>query len=172
MIERLPRRSVSVCRSPYSRYHHDVTDATAGSTPAAPSRVLVYSSNAATRAQVRSAVGSRPVPSSGEIEYLDVATAAVVVAQMDTGGIALAILDGESSPVGGLGLAKQLKDEIDPCPPILVLLGRPDDAWLADWSRAEASVMHPLDPILLGRTVAELLREHSAPARTGTALRQ
>jgi hypothetical protein len=51
-----------------------------------------------------------------------------------------------------------LKDEVEKCPPILVLTGRADDAWLANWSRAEAAVSHPIDPIVLGRTVAELLR--------------
>jgi hypothetical protein len=124
-------------------------------------RVLVYSSNAATRAQVRSAVGTRPDPALGDIEYVDIATAAVVIEHMDAGGVALAILDGESSPVGGLGLAKQLKDEIFHCPPVLVLIGRPDDAWLAEWSRAEAAVPHPLDPIRLGRAVVDLLKQHS-----------
>ena len=48
-----------------------------------------------------------------------------------------------------MGIARQLKDEIYQCPPILVLIGRPQDAWLATWSRAEAAVLHPLDPILL-----------------------
>ena len=124
-------------------------------------RVLVYSSNAAARAQVRSAVGTRPDPALGDIEYVDIATAAVVIEHMDSGGVSLAILDGESSPVGGLGLAKQLKDEILDCPPVLVLIGRPDDAWLAEWSRAEAAVPHPLDPIRLWRAVVDLLRQHS-----------
>ncbi|MEW2016745.1 hypothetical protein [Rhodococcus sp. NPDC076796] len=138
-----------------------MSDATAGESPSGGVRVLVYSSNAATRAQVRSAVGTRPDPSLGDIEYVDIATAAVVIEHMDAGGVALAILDGESSPVGGLGLAKQLKDEILDCPPVLVLIGRPDDAWLAEWSRAEAAVPHPLDPIRLGRAVVDLLRQHS-----------
>lgn len=124
--------------------------------------MLVYSSNAATRAQVQSAVGTRPDPALGDIEYVDIATAAVVIEHMDAGGVALAILDGESSPVGGLGLAKQLKDEIVDCPPVLVLIGRPDDAWLAEWSRAEAAVPHPLDPIRLGRAVVDLLGQRSA----------
>ena len=72
---------------------------------------------------------------------------------MDKGGIDLAILDGEATPAGGMGIAKQLKDEIAECPPILVLTGRPDDAWLANWSRAEAAVPHPIDPIRLGEAV-------------------
>ena len=68
------------------------------------------------------------------------------------------ILDGEASPVGGMGIAKQLKDEITDCPPVLVLTGRADDAWLANWSRAEAAVPHPIDPIRLGEAVVGLLR--------------
>ncbi|OZC43456.1 hypothetical protein BH92_15035 [Rhodococcoides fascians A21d2] len=138
-----------------------MSDATARENRPARVRVLVYSSNAETRAQVESAVGTRPDPALGEIDYVDVATAAVVIEHLDAGGVDLVILDGESSPVGGLGLAKQLKDEIDPCPPVLVLIGRPDDRWLADWSRAEAAVPHPLDPIRLGRAVVDLLRQHS-----------
>ena len=124
----------------------------------APLKLLVYSDNARTREKVRSALGKRVHPDLPELSYLDVATAPVVVSTIDQGGIDLAILDGEATPAGGLGLAKQLKDEVAKCPPILVLTGRPDDAWLAKWSQAEAAVPHPIDPIRLGEAVASLLR--------------
>jgi len=130
--------------------------------PDAPLTILVYSDNARTREQVRTALGKRVHPDLPELEYLDVATAPVVVANVDRGGVDLAILDGEASPTGGLGLAKQLKDEVANCPPILVLTGRADDAWLASWSRAEAAVTHPVDPIRLGEAVAALLRPASS----------
>jgi DNA-binding response OmpR family regulator len=123
-----------------------------------PLKLLVYSDNARTREKVRSALGKRVHPDLPELSYLDVATAPVVVSTIDQGGIDLAILDGEATPAGGLGLAKQLKDEVAKCPPILVLTGRPDDAWLAKWSQAEAAVPHPIDPIRLGEAVASLLR--------------
>jgi len=126
--------------------------------PDEPLKILVYSDNARTREKVRSALGKRVHPDLPELSYLDVATAPVVIATLDKGGIDLAILDGEATPTGGLGLAKQLKDEIAVCPPILVLTGRPDDAWLAKWSQAEAAVPHPIDPIRLGEAVASLLR--------------
>lgn len=126
-----------------------------------PVRVLVYSDNAGIREQVMLALGKRIHPELPELSYLEVATAPVVIAQMDAGGIDLAILDGEATPAGGMGIAKQLKDEITDCPPILVLIGRADDAWLANWSRAEAAVPHPIDPIRLGEAVVGLLR---APA--------
>ncbi|UXA08427.1 hypothetical protein KXD96_10230 [Mycobacterium sp. SMC-2] len=121
-------------------------------------RILVYSDNAKTRERVIRALGKHLHPDLPELTYLEVATAPMVVRHMDEGGIDLAILDGEATPTGGMGIAKQLKDELATCPPIVVLTGRPDDAWLANWSRAESAVPHPLDPIVLGRTVLGLLR--------------
>jgi len=124
----------------------------------APLRVLVYSDDVDTRQQVILALGRRPHPDLPEVEYVEVATEPVVIQQMDAGGIALAILDGEAVPAGGLGIAKQLKDEIYQCPPVVVLTGRPQDAWLATWSRAETAVPHPIDPIQLADAVIALLR--------------
>ncbi|MCB0927736.1 MAG: hypothetical protein U0R77_08710 [Mycolicibacterium insubricum] len=121
-------------------------------------RVLVYSDNARTREQVLLALGRRIHPDLPELSYLEVATAPVVIKALDAGGVDLAILDGEATPAGGMGIAKQLKDEIADCPPILVLTGRRDDAWLARWSRAEAAVAHPIDPMVLADTVSDLLR--------------
>lgn len=124
----------------------------------APLRVLVYSHDANTRAQVVRALGTRPHPDLPDLEYIEVATAPVVIRQVEKGDIALAVLDGEAVPVGGMGLAKQLRDEVDPCPPLLLLLGRPDDAWLASWSRADAAVVHPVDPFRLAEEALPLLR--------------
>jgi DNA-binding response OmpR family regulator len=121
-------------------------------------RILVYSNNVQTRERVMQALGKQLHPDLPELTYVEVATGPMVIRTMDEGGIDLAILDGEASPTGGMGIAKQLKDELETCPPILVLTGRPDDAWLANWSRAEASVAHPIDPIQLGRAVLGLLR--------------
>ena len=121
-------------------------------------RVLVYSDDVETRQQVMLALGRRPHPDLPELEYVEVATEPVVIQQMDAGGIALAILDGEAVPAGGLGIARQLKDEIYRCPPLMVLTGRVQDNWLATWSRADGVVSHPLDPIELAETVIRLLR--------------
>ncbi|BBX83595.1 Rv3143 family two-component system response regulator [Mycolicibacterium aubagnense] len=120
-------------------------------------KILVYSDNPNTRDQVRTALGRRIHPDLPDLTYLEVATAPVVVSSVDAGDIDLVILDGEATPAGGMGLAKQLKDEVANCPPIVVLTGRPDDAWLASWSRAEAAVPHPIDPIRLGEAVAAVL---------------
>jgi DNA-binding response OmpR family regulator len=131
-----------------------------------PLKVLVYSDDVTTRQQVILALGRRPHPELPEVTYVEVATEPVVIQNMDAGQIDLAILDGEAVPAGGMGIAKQLKDEIFHCPPIVVLTGRPQDAWLATWSRAEAAVPHPIDPIQLSEAVVGLLRSR-VPARSG-----
>lgn len=132
-----------------------------------PLKVLVYSDDRTTRDAVRFALGKRPAMDLPELEYVECATEPAVVTTMDAGGIDLGILDGEAVPAGGMGIARQLKDEIYRCPPLLVLTGRPQDAWLATWSRADAAVPHPLDPIRLAETVADLLRARLSkpPAR-------
>jgi DNA-binding response OmpR family regulator len=124
--------------------------------------ILLYASDRTTRQNVRLVLGRKVAADLPPIRVLEVATQAAVLSAMDAGGIDLAILDGEAVP-GGMGLCRQLKDEILRCPPILVLIGRTDDAWLATWSRAESAVSHPIDPIRLPTAVAALLR-----ARTST----
>lgn len=125
--------------------------------------VLVYSDDATTRAKVRTAVGRRPARDIPRVTFVECATEPAVIAALDRGGVDLAVLDGEAVPAGGMGICRQVKDEIYACPPVLVLTGRVQDNWLAAWSRADAAVAHPLDPIVLARVVADLLR-----ARLGT----
>ena len=128
-------------------------------------RVLVYSDDANTREQVLLGLGRRVHPDLPEIEYVEVATEPVAVQQFDSGTLDLAILDGEATPAGGMGIARQMKEEIFNCPPILVITGRVQDNWLATWSRAEAAVSHPIDPFELSETVLGLLRSR-VPAQS------
>lgn len=121
-------------------------------------KVLVYSDDSNTRGEVMLALGKRPHPDLPVLDYLQCATEPVVIAAMDVGDVDLAILDGEAVPAGGMGICRQLKDEIYRCPPVIVLTGRREDGWLATWSRAEAAVPHPIDPIALAEAVISLLR--------------
>ncbi|MEI8409430.1 MULTISPECIES: Rv3143 family two-component system response regulator [unclassified Kribbella] len=134
-----------------------------------PLKVLVYSDDRTTRESVRLALGKRPAADLPVLEYVECATEPAVIKTMDKGGIDLAILDGEAVPAGGMGIARQLKDEIFQCPPVLVITGRPQDAWLATWSRAEAAVSHPIDPVRLAEVTADLLRQRLAKLPATTA---
>ncbi len=118
--------------------------------------VLLYSDDVATRDAVRLAVGRRPARDVEVSGWREVATPAAAVSAAETGALDVLVLDGEAAKMGGLGLCRQLKNEIFGCPPVLVLLGRPQDGWLAAWSQADLAVAYPLDPVVLARAVAEL----------------
>ena len=79
--------------------------------------VLVYSNSALVRAEVRTAVGRRPAPDTGRIDWVECDSIEQVVGQLDEGGLDLVILDGEAQPTGGMGLSRQFKYEYDGCPP-------------------------------------------------------
>ncbi len=133
------------------------------SEPAEPTMtLLLYSDDVDTREKVKMAVGRRPAADVPWVTWHECATGPGVIAALDKGGVDVAILDGEAAPTGGMGIARQVKDEIYQCPPILVLTGRVHDNWLAAWSRAEAAVPHPLDPIELAEAVADLMRRRRA----------
>ncbi|MFE9769863.1 hypothetical protein ACFYPC_35965 [Streptomyces sp. NPDC005808] len=120
--------------------------------------VLVYSDDSNTREQVRLATGRRPATDVPQVEFLECATPAAVLKELDKGGIDVCVLDGEAVPMGGMGVCRQIKDEIFNCPPVLVLIGRPQDAWLATWSRADAAVTLPVEPVEFAAELAALLR--------------
>ena len=124
-------------------------------------KVVVYSHDAATRASVRLAIGRRPAPDVPEADVTDVATEAMLWRVLDAGQADVMILDGEAQPAGGMGVCRQAKDEIHNCPPVLLIIGRADDGWLATWSRADAVISHPVDPIELARALAGLMRQRS-----------
>lgn len=120
-------------------------------------KIMVYSDNVDTRQQIMLALGRRPSRELPDVEYVEVATEPMVIRTADAGGLDLLILDGEAAPAGGMGVCRQLKDELYKGPPILVVVARPQDAWLATWSKADAVVSHPLDPMAFARAVADLL---------------
>ncbi|MET9252997.1 hypothetical protein [Streptomyces sp. NPDC003717] len=121
--------------------------------------VLVYSDDSGVREQVRLATGRRPAPDVPVVEFVECATPAAVTRELDKGGIDVCVLDGEAVPMGGMGVCRQIKDEVFHCPPVLLLIARPQDAWLATWSRAEAAVTLPVEPVEFAAALAELLRQ-------------
>jgi DNA-binding response OmpR family regulator len=127
-------------------------------------QIIVYSDDSSVRASIVSALGRRVAVDLPEHEIHEFATGSALRAFVDgksVGGASRAdlfILDGEAAQEGGMGMARQLKDELFNCPPVLVITGRKEDAWLAAWSMAEASVVHPIDPFTLAKTAAQLLR--------------
>lgn len=122
-------------------------------------KIIVYSDDSTVRQNILSALGNQVAADLPEHEVLEFATGPALRQYLDGKGKAdLFILDGEAVPEGGMGIARQLKDEIFNCPPVLLIVGRPQDNWLASWSRAEDVVIHPIDPFTFANRVAVLLR--------------
>jgi DNA-binding response OmpR family regulator len=135
--------------------------------PTSRTQILVYSDDSTVRASIVAALGRRVSADLSEHDILEFATGPALRTFIDRRGLDgkcradLFILDGESVPEGGMGICRQLKDEVFECPPALVITGRADDAWLATWSRADGILTHPIDPFTMANTVAGLLRSRS-----------
>ena len=125
----------------------------------AKKQIVLYSDDSSVRSAVSAALGTKVASDLPEHQVHEFATAASLRAYVDGGAtVDLFILDGEAAPEGGMGVARQLKDEVFDCAPVLLITGRKEDAWLAAWSMAEASVIHPIDPFTLAKSAADLIR--------------
>ena len=134
---------------------------TLDSAPARPSTVLLYSDDPKVRETMRLSIGTRPAADL-LVQFLEASTQGEVIRLVDSTDIDLLVLDGEAVPSGGLGIARQLKDEIDDCPPTCVVIARAADRWLAAYARVDATLTHPLDPMTTGQTIAAMLRNRAA----------
>ena len=119
--------------------------------------VLLYSDDAAVRDKIRLAIGPRPAADL-KIEFVDAATWLDCRDLLDKYEIDLMILDGEASPAGGLGIARQTKDEYADPPPTCVVIARAADRWLAAFAQVDGTLTYPLDPVTTGQTVAGMIR--------------
>lgn len=125
--------------------------------------VLLYSDDQQVRDRMRLAVGTRPAPDL-TVEFVEAASYDECIRLVDDYEIDLLLLDGEASPAGGIGIARQIKDERDDAPPICVVIGRAADRWLAAYAQVDATLVHPLDPVTTGQTVAALLHARATGA--------
>ena len=68
------------------------------------------------------------------------------------------VADEIASRAGAFSLAKDLRGDPDPyLGPIVILLERKHDAWLARWSGANAWFVRPVDPFELADRLVELI---------------
>ena len=123
--------------------------------------VLLYSDDPKVRHAMRLAIGARPA-ADVQVRFIEADSHADVIRKVDSTDFDLLVLDGEAAPSGGLGIARQLKDEIVDCPPTCVVIARAADRWLAAYARVDATLTHPLDPMTTGQTVAALLHSRAA----------
>jgi DNA-binding response OmpR family regulator len=127
----------------------------------ATSTVVLYSDDPKVRDRMRLAIGTRPAADLA-VTFVEASTHDEITRYLDRNEADLLVLDGEATPAGGTGVARQLKDEYEDCPPTVVVIARAADRWLAAYAKVDATLLHPLDPMTTGQTVATMLRNRAA----------
>lgn len=124
--------------------------------------VLVYSNRADVREEIIGAIGRRPAPDVGRVDFLECSGVADVLVAVDGQAADVLVLDGEAQPTGGIGISRQIHQEADVVPPVVLVVRRAADRWLSTWAKADEVLVAPLDPVTAADTVAAVLRRASA----------
>jgi len=130
--------------------------ATPGGYPRPVPDVLIASDEEWVRAEVRSVLSAR-----SELTVIEVTTGAAVLPAVKRSTPALAIVDLQIGNMGGMAVCLDLRLEesggrVDHVP-VLMLLDRRADVFLARRAGAEGWVIKPLDPIRLRKAITALL---------------
>ncbi|HET7236873.1 MAG TPA: hypothetical protein VFK59_10630 [Actinomycetota bacterium] len=121
-------------------------------------RVLLVSPDAVVRDLMRVAVGSLERRLGEPLSFLDASDgergATIALRERPDAVVA----DEIASRAGAFSLAHDVRGASDPyVGPIVILLERRQDAWLARWSGADAWFVKPVDPFELADRLVELL---------------
>lgn len=132
-------------------------------------RILLVAKRDDVAAEVTTGLAGR-----ADLSFLRVATPERALAVLDApeehGRFALVIADNDTHPTGGFHLSREMRARRDAgqqVPPVLLLLARPQDTWLSDWSQADAYLIRPIDPFDLAEAVEALIEAQPLPALPG-----
>lgn len=119
--------------------------------------VLIYSADSARRQAVIEGCGIRPGKNSPRLNWIEAATSAGTLMKVTDRKPVVAVLDADAPKVGGMAVAQDILNELDFQPIIVLLIARPQDQWLANWSGAKFTVLAPYDPLELQETMVEAI---------------
>jgi CheY-like chemotaxis protein len=128
-------------------------------------KVQLVSANPRVNSVVRTALVGRE-----GLEIFEVATPQRALQQIDEhgdGAYDVVVADNDMHPTGGYFLAREIKARGQmgrAMPPVVLLIGREQDAWLSNWSQADAYVVKPVDPFDLLETLEALVAGEGVPA--------
>jgi DNA-binding response OmpR family regulator len=130
-------------------------------------KALVISPDEDVREHLRVALQSAERRIGGRWEYLEASDglAGLRVAWRELPDVVVA--DEIASRAGAFAVARDLRGAVEPFPgAIVIVLARPEDAWLARWSGADAWIQRPIDPFALADAVVEAV-ERRNPQEVG-----
>ena len=106
-----------------------------------------------------------------DIQLLEVRTPQRALQQLDeVGGFDLVLADADTSPTGGFALAREVKARAKmgrEVPPVILLLARDQDRYLAKWSEADAFIIKPPDPFDLHAVITAVVAGEDVPDLPG-----
>jgi len=105
------------------------------------------------------------------VELLEVRTPQRALQQLDeVGGYDLVLADADTAPTGGFALAREVKARGQmgrDVPPVILLLARGQDRYLAKWSQADAFLLKPPDPFDLHAVITAVVAGEPVPDLPG-----
>ena len=124
-------------------------------------RVLLVSNNEQKRARMSTSLGE-----SWEISFAHDGVEALRLAR--TAEFDLVVADEITEPFGAFGLTRELKLLESP-PAVIVMLSRPQDSGLANWSGVDLAVVEPVSPRRLAAEAARIAAAGSTRRPGGPA---
>lgn len=121
--------------------------------------IMLFSGNKHIRETVKDAAGLSGVFDLPPIKWLEVATADAAKLNFKEDRFAALVLDAETTQEGGESLSRWLHDHNDKVPPVIMLVARPQDEWMARWSGAARCVQAPFLPDSVVDTIRAVLRQ-------------
>lgn len=88
----------------------------------------------------------------------------------EPGRFDVVVADADTTPTGGFALARDMKARAHlatPMPPVVLLIARLQDRWLAEWAEADAWSLKPVDPFDLAEVLAAVVDGERQPALPG-----
>ncbi len=102
--------------------------------------------------------------SGEEVTFLEAANGNDALVLAEAHHPDLVVADVAATPYGGYGLTRDLKANPETACPVILILDRYQDEWLARWSGADALVYRPVDPFALAQVASRLLEEEQGEA--------
>lgn len=142
---------------------------TAPATEGKALEVLVYSDNRDVRNDIMRGLGRKVGKGGPAVNWTESATPDGAMAKIkeafeSDNAFDLLILDAETPKLGGIGLGKMVRDEVDPDAKFIIYIARPQDDWLARVSHPNAVLAYPVNSRELTDTVSRVLTTEVTPA--------
>lgn len=120
--------------------------------------IMLFSNDKHLRQTIMDAAGISGAFDLPPIKWLEVATAKAAKLNFEENRFAALVLDAETTQEGGESLSRWLHDHNDKVPPVIMLVARPQDEWMARWSGAARCVQAPFPADTVVDTIREALK--------------